>query len=478
VGNNDYAHATDLARPIADAAAIQRRLTEAGYRSTEIHNVTLAQINTALDTFTASVSPEDSLFFYFAGHGLQYAHEGYLWPVDARITEPAHLADRTLAVEDLLSRLAERPAKQVNIILDACRNMPFGGVPEASPGLASISARSGFFIAFSAGVGEFALDNLGPGDNHQNSVFTRALLDNLRPNLSVSQAVLQSRPRVLSLARSVGLQQTPTVLDQRTNLLRLDSRLEDVGGRSIPGSGMMDETTALVVSMDGVKDGGDTLHFPGTERDGRYVSAALERLGVATTRLINPTRVALIQAVEDLARAPTRRILHLATPGIFNGDEAYPLVRPTVSERYPTLHLPESAVPLGNLLRRLGRDGKTTLVLLDSGLPHRTIPGLEESAALSELANGVWTLGSDVPHRVFVISSCNFFQGAADAAANLVISPFALAVENALARPGQTCGAVADLIRSQVEDMTDGTQTPIAYGSRAVRDETLVHWLS
>ena len=70
-------------------------------------------------------------------------------------------------------------------------------------------------IIFSAGANQQALDQLGPNDPVQNSVFTRVLLTEMaKPGVPVDRVARNVRQEVVRLARSVGHEQVPTVYDQ------------------------------------------------------------------------------------------------------------------------------------------------------------------------------------------------------------------------------------------------------------------------
>ena len=70
-------------------------------------------------------------------------------------------------------------------------------------------------IIFSAGIGQQALDKLGPTDKQQNSIFIRTLLNEMdRPSQSVDRLLRAVRKKVVQIARSVGHGQVPAIYDQ------------------------------------------------------------------------------------------------------------------------------------------------------------------------------------------------------------------------------------------------------------------------
>ena len=82
-------------------------------------------------------------------------------------------------------------------------------------GLAPTSAATGQMIVYSAGIGQQALDSLGPKDTEPNSVFTRVFVREMhKPGLSLDKIVRNVRSEVVSLARSINHEQVPAIYDQ------------------------------------------------------------------------------------------------------------------------------------------------------------------------------------------------------------------------------------------------------------------------
>jgi hypothetical protein len=120
------------------------------------------------------------------------------------------------------------------LILDACRDNPFSvagtrAVLGNTRGLGDAKPARGVFEIYSAGIGQSALDRLGPGDKNPNSVFTRVLVNTIRenPDMDLPSLAVTVRERVAELATSVDHEQTPAYYDQtiggRVSLRRLVS---------------------------------------------------------------------------------------------------------------------------------------------------------------------------------------------------------------------------------------------------------------
>ena len=70
-------------------------------------------------------------------------------------------------------------------------------------------------MIFSAGVGQQALDRVGPADKNRNGLFTRIFLKEVqKPGLSVDKVVRSVRNEVVEIARTIGHEQVPAIYDQ------------------------------------------------------------------------------------------------------------------------------------------------------------------------------------------------------------------------------------------------------------------------
>src|SRR5207244_6403829 len=111
--------------------------------------------------------------FYYAGHGLQVRGTNYLVPVGAN---PAREADVDFELEDLtlVLRQMEASGTRLNLVmLDACRNNPFGGrgLRAVDSGLAQLRAPEGTLISFATQPGNIAQDG---DDGHR--LYCRAVV--------------------------------------------------------------------------------------------------------------------------------------------------------------------------------------------------------------------------------------------------------------------------------------------------------------
>ena len=239
VGIDRYPHLdgdAQLQRAISDADSIAQRLGTLGFAVTKLSDAAVLDQDVFLKRFAAwtrEIQPGDFALFYFAGHGVSINNVNYLVPADMpNLSEAdeylfrAHALDET----DIRDRIKARGAGVTLLMLDACRNNPFGsGDRSVAPtrGLARIEPSKGVLTIYSAGYGQTALDRLSDaGDPSPNSVFTRVVLSELdKPDENLLDLSENVRNRVAELAQSVGHEQVPAV----------DNEL--LGGRQIYLSG-------------------------------------------------------------------------------------------------------------------------------------------------------------------------------------------------------------------------------------------------
>ncbi len=165
VGNNGYPFAP-LRNAINDAKAVGALLERAGFTVTLATDTTRDALREAAARFGAAARSREAkqVFFYYAGHGAQTDWRNYLLPVDARVGSAADLPGQCLDLGVLLKDLAQAREKVFVLILDACRDNPFGAsFRPAQKGLSQFDAPAGSLLAFSTAPGSVAAD--GRGDN-------------------------------------------------------------------------------------------------------------------------------------------------------------------------------------------------------------------------------------------------------------------------------------------------------------------------
>lgn len=218
IGNDAYEHVERLRNAASDAQAITTVLRATGFTVTLKENLGLGGMKEALRNLKASIVPGDDVVVYYSGHGVQFGGVNYLIPVDLLPQSQDEVADDSVSLQRVLDDLEDQKPAFALAIIDACRDNPFKDTNKraiGSRGLARVSAATGQMVLYSAGVGQQALDSLGPGDKNPNGVFTRVLIQELKtPGLPAEQVLKHVRDKVVKLASSVNHEQVPALYDQ------------------------------------------------------------------------------------------------------------------------------------------------------------------------------------------------------------------------------------------------------------------------
>ncbi len=141
VGIDDYdsPQITPLRAAVSDATAFANALCDhcgaaaadvkvLSTATSEYHSrPTKANIIMYLKWAERAIAPDDTLVFFFAGHGINRWGKSYILPVDANTTDADLVALTSLAVEDLNNVLAGIQCAHQVIIMDCCRNDPDQG---------------------------------------------------------------------------------------------------------------------------------------------------------------------------------------------------------------------------------------------------------------------------------------------------------------------------------------------------------------
>ncbi len=176
IGNAGY-RGSPLLNPVNDASAIAKNLSELGFKCHLLLDAKLEDMSAAVQRYGEQLGRQKAVgLFYYAGHGAQLAWRNYLVPVDANIHELEDLPRQTLELNTLLQALTKAANPMNVIILDACRDNPFGaGVPVEQKGLSQFDAPNGSLLSYATAPGNTASDGSGT-----NGLFTENLLREMR----------------------------------------------------------------------------------------------------------------------------------------------------------------------------------------------------------------------------------------------------------------------------------------------------------
>ena len=180
VGNSAYRNVTPLDNPANDAALMAETLKGVGFdligNSAQL-DLDKSALDNAVQSFGRQIQGADVALFYYAGHGVQVRGSNYLVPINANPTREADVDFQMVDLNLVMNQMQGSGTRLNLVILDACRNNPFGGrgLRSSEGGLAQIRAPEGTLISYATQPGNVAQDG---NDGH--SPYTRALAGTMK----------------------------------------------------------------------------------------------------------------------------------------------------------------------------------------------------------------------------------------------------------------------------------------------------------
>ena len=210
IGNSNYRNLSKLDNPVNDANDISAVLQHLGFTVDKVLNGSLDQMEKAVERLKGNLRKSNGAygFFFYAGHGVQSGGENFLIPVDANIPNENYLRNRALSVQTILDDLNDAGNGLNVVVLDACRDNPFGWSRSGTRGLAMVSRQpADSIIVYATSAGQPASDGTG-----RNGLFTSQLLANLAtPGIDVNEIFRRTGADV---AKTSGNQQVPAIYSQ------------------------------------------------------------------------------------------------------------------------------------------------------------------------------------------------------------------------------------------------------------------------
>ena len=233
VGNSEYINVGAPLReqPVHDAQDITTRLRELGFTTTLVTNAENKTMRDKLNAFYDAAADADLVFFYFAGHGLQYKGANYLLPTDIDVhpTDPKRyddeLAHQAFLVTTLIEQIQNQKPRFCLVVLDACREDPLKNSktvpladanahflpPPFSPIVIENLIRN-CCVAQATTAGKLAWNGSG-----RNGCYTDALLRYLKKGSALEPMLKNVRNYVLETSQKAGELQRPEYLNQTTD---------------------------------------------------------------------------------------------------------------------------------------------------------------------------------------------------------------------------------------------------------------------
>ena len=218
IGNDHYRQWIPLGTAIADAEAMAKVLqARYGFRVTLLKDADRKQILKTLNDYRKTLSDQDHLLVYYAGHGFLEPEidRGYWIPVEGDLFDNTDWIEFP-AVTDLLELI---PARQVLVVADSCfagklarsamGRMQPDADEHAREALLKAMAQQKIRATLTSGGAKPVLDEGGAG----HSVFATAMLGVLTENheaLETERLYWTVRSRVMQAAERMKFEQIPT----------------------------------------------------------------------------------------------------------------------------------------------------------------------------------------------------------------------------------------------------------------------------
>ncbi len=202
VGNSGYPD-LPLRNPANDANAIAAELKRLGF-SVELQiDAKRKAMEESIRSHSANLAKTHAVgLFYFAGHGLQLDWRNFLVPVDARLDRADDVPRQTVDLGNVLNSLGKAGNPMNIVVLDACRDNPFGSEHKTGKGLSQMDAPIGTLLAYATAPGNVASDGTG-----RNGLYTESLLrEMVAPEARIEDVFKRVR---LAVRRSSQGQQIP-----------------------------------------------------------------------------------------------------------------------------------------------------------------------------------------------------------------------------------------------------------------------------
>jgi len=186
IGNGNYRELGKLKNPKNDATDMAEALRKLNFDVELLIDADLVSMENGVNRLGAKLatSPKSMGFFFYAGHGVQSNGVNYLIPSDAYISDEVYLRTKALAVQSILDTFQGARNELNVIVLDACRDNPFGWARTGTRGLSVVGSQpTGSIIVYATGAGSVAMDGSG-----RNGVFTQELLKHIQtPGLEIKE---------------------------------------------------------------------------------------------------------------------------------------------------------------------------------------------------------------------------------------------------------------------------------------------------
>jgi len=202
IGNGSYTK-VPLVNPVNDANDISDALEKCDFTVMKAIDVDRKKMRGAIRKFGEEINKGAVGLFYYAGHGIQVDGENYLIPIGTEVYNEDEVKDECLMVSSVLRKMESAGNRLNIIILDACRDNPFGrSFRSSNRGLAKMDAPTGSILAYSTSPGSVAADG-----TDRNGLYTSKLLKHIMtPGLEIGRLFRKVR---IDVIKDSGERQVP-----------------------------------------------------------------------------------------------------------------------------------------------------------------------------------------------------------------------------------------------------------------------------
>ena len=194
IGNSKYIK-SPLTSPANDAKLIGEELKRSGFDVKIFTDLSDRDMKIQIEDFGDRLKKSEGIgLFYFAGYGIQFKGQNYLFPVDAFIEKDQDIELETININRILGAMDYAKNTMNVIIIDASRKNPYSKNLESvqTPGLAYTEVPLNTFITFSSTPGHVSIDQ-----KDVNSLYAIELVKALQmPYLKLEEVFKQVKKEV------------------------------------------------------------------------------------------------------------------------------------------------------------------------------------------------------------------------------------------------------------------------------------------
>ena len=248
IANGDYPDEIgDLPKPIPEAEELKAALESIGFAVTLVKDADKETMVKALRQFKKTVGQSHGIaFFHYGGHAIQIKRINYLIPVHTNIEDEDQVEFRCVELDEVMQSMS---GKSNVVILDSCRNNPFGNSRGAeNRGLAAVNKKpANSIIIYSADSGQTAQDGVFT------PILTKKIIEKGKSIYDVYKEVAKEVTK--EVQKKTGKSQKPAVYIQLDEGEDIFLAGRSISVKTLTGSLLINSEYAGIVFIDGEQKG-------------------------------------------------------------------------------------------------------------------------------------------------------------------------------------------------------------------------------